>query len=62
MNHKWIENRIHKDDFANLRDFHTVREAVRNGDYEAVLSRVDVDGTVKHFRLDIEANIIGEWP
>ncbi|MFU2164911.1 hypothetical protein ACMZ6Z_09095 [Streptococcus pluranimalium] len=62
MNHKWIENRIHKDDFDNLRDFHTVREAVRNGDYEAVLSRVDIDGTVKHFRLDIEANIIGEWP
>lgn len=62
MNHKWIENRISQDDFENPKDYYEVQRAIDKGDYDSVLSRIDADGNVKHFRLDDDANIIGEWP
>lgn len=62
MSQKWIENRIFETDFENPEDYQTVRKAIRNEDYDSVLSKIDADGNVKHFRLDDDANIIGEWP
>ncbi|WP_165437497.1 T7SS effector LXG polymorphic toxin [Streptococcus ruminantium] len=62
MNHKWIQKRIFETDFDSIEDYLTVRRAVKNKAYDSVLSIVDIDGNVKHFRLDMDANIIGTWP
>lgn len=62
MSYEWIKNRIHEDDFANPEDYFRVKQAIDKGNYEAVLSKVDIDGNVSHFRLDMDANIIGTWP
>ncbi|MGT2732988.1 T7SS effector LXG polymorphic toxin [Streptococcus ruminantium] len=62
MSYEWIKNRIHEDDFANLEDYFRVKQAIDKGNYEAVLSKVNIDGNVSHFRLDMDANIIGTWP
>ncbi len=62
MSYEWIKNRIKLKDFTDPEEYFTVLEAFESQNYDSVLSRVDVDGTVKHFRLDSGANIIGEWP
>ncbi|HFR3702905.1 TPA: hypothetical protein ACHVE0_001916, partial [Streptococcus suis] len=62
MSYEWIKNRIKLKDFTDPEEYFTVLEAFESQNYDSVLSRVDVDGTVKHFRLDSGANIIGDWP
>ncbi|MFU2164906.1 T7SS effector LXG polymorphic toxin [Streptococcus pluranimalium] len=62
MSYEWIKNRIHEDDFANPEDYFKVKQAIDKGNYEAVLSKVDIDGNVSHVRLDMDSNIIGTWP
>lgn len=62
MNRDWIENRIIETNFENLEDYLKVRNAMRQGDYDSVLSKVDAKGNVHHYRLDEDANIISDWP
>ncbi|WP_153048480.1 hypothetical protein [Streptococcus suis] len=49
--------------FEDAKDRQTDLNSVIGGqNYEAVLSKVDIDGNVSHFRLDMYSNIIGTWP
>ena len=39
-----------------------IMEALKKGQGERVLSKVDADGNVVTYRLDSQGNIIGIWP
>lgn len=39
-----------------------ITNALKKGQVERVLSKVDSSGNVKTFRIDADGNIIGEWP
>lgn len=39
-----------------------IMEALKKGQVERVLSKVDADGNVVTYRLDSQGNIIGIWP
>ncbi|MCM3197933.1 hypothetical protein QYF54_10335 [Bacillus cereus] len=39
-----------------------ITNALKKGEVERVLSKVDSTGNVKTYRIDAKGNIIGEWP
>ncbi|EEK47487.1 hypothetical protein bcere0002_55130 [Bacillus cereus ATCC 10876] len=39
-----------------------ITNALKKGEVERVLSKVDSTGNVKTYRIDAKGDIIGEWP
>lgn len=61
MSDKWCEDRIEKlfkDDPKKIRE---ITNALRNGEVDKVLSKVDELGNVTTQKLDSAGNIIGNW-
>ncbi len=39
-----------------------ISRALKKGEVERVLSKIDSNGNVKTFKIDAKGDIVGEWP
>ncbi len=62
MSDDWIRGSDRLEDQVGLHEAKKIREALKKGEVDRVLSRIDETGKVTTKKLDSKGNIIGDWP